>query len=182
MDGFYGVDCKTPCGNCLHMEACDKHNGTCHHGCINHFEMPLCSECQDGFYGITCNVTCGNCKDGKPCDKDTGECMNGCDSYVKPPLCKDIISSKLQEKKCTDDGKSFSWSYVVNGILGILLAIAVAFIVYLKRQRPVVQHDRQKTSTQNYDNLTVLKENHPYATMSFETNDSHYQELQATVS
>ena len=60
--------------------------------------------------------------------------------------------------------------------------IAVAFIVYLKRQRPVVQHDKQKKSTQNYDNLTVLKETHQYATMNSETNDSHYQELQETVS
>nr|XP_022304835.1 multiple epidermal growth factor-like domains protein 6 [Crassostrea virginica] len=181
-DGFYGITCNVTCGNCKDGQPCDKDTGECRNGCDSYVKPPLCKECQDGFYGTTCNVTCGNCKDGQPCDKDTGECMNGCDSYVKPPLCKEIISSKLQEERCTDDGTSFSWSYVVIGILGILLAIAVAFIVYLKRQRPVVQRDKQKTSTQNYDNLTAFKENHQYATMNSETNDPHYQELQETVS
>nr|XP_022306522.1 usherin-like isoform X2 [Crassostrea virginica] len=182
--GFYNstTNCLSRCGHCKDNVTCEKESGYCSNGCGPYFKDPYCQECQDGFYGITCNVTCGNCKDGQPCDRDTGECMNGCDSYVKPPLCKEIISSKLPEKRCTDDSTSFSWSYVVIGILGILLAIAVAFIVYLKRQRPVVQHDKQKTSTQNYDNLTVLKENHQYATMNSETNDSHYQELQETAS
>ena len=40
-----------------------------------------------------------------------------------------------------------------------------------------MQHDKQKTPAQNYDNLTVLKENHQYATMNSETNESHYEDL-----
>nr|XP_022306518.1 multiple epidermal growth factor-like domains protein 10 isoform X2 [Crassostrea virginica] len=180
-DGFFNRTCSALCGKCVNNEACDKETGECRNGCQLNFKPPLCHECQDGFYGITCNVTCGNCKNGQPCDKDTGECMNGCDSYVKPPLCKEIINSTFQEERRTDDDTPFNWSYVVIGILGILLTIAVAYIVYLKRQRPAVQHDKQKTSTQNYDNLTALKENHQYETMNSETNESHYQELPETV-
>ena len=41
-DGYYGENCKTSCGNCSYMEACDKENGTCYHGCINHFKEPKC--------------------------------------------------------------------------------------------------------------------------------------------
>ena len=42
-DGHYGDNCKTPCGHCLNNEACDKKNGTCYHGCINHFKEPKCA-------------------------------------------------------------------------------------------------------------------------------------------
>ena len=86
-----------------------------------------------------------------------------------------------------EDGRSFSWSYVVIGILAILLAVSIAFIVFLKRQMPSVQHDEQSTErtsksrrqkpSQNYDNLTVLKESHQYASMDSETNNSQYEEL-----
>ena len=86
-----------------------------------------------------------------------------------------------------DDGRSFSWSYVVIGILAILLAVSIAFILFLKRQMPSVQHNEQSTErksksrgqkpSQNYENLTVLKESHQYSSMNSETNNSHYEEL-----
>ena len=35
----------------------------------------------------------------------------------------------------------------------------------------------RQNNHENYDNLTVLKENHQYADMNSATNESHYQEL-----
>ena len=42
MDGYYGDNCKTECGSCLNMEVCDKQNGTCYHGCADHFKELKC--------------------------------------------------------------------------------------------------------------------------------------------
>ena len=64
----------------------------------------------------------------------------------------------------------------------------MAFIVYQKRQMLSVQHDEQNTksrsksrgrqnTSQNYDNLAVLRESHQYASMNSETNESHYENV-----
>lgn len=58
MDGYYGADCKTHCGHCSHMEVCDKLNGTCYLGCINHFKEPKC----DGRKLNEIFVSCKNLK------------------------------------------------------------------------------------------------------------------------
>lgn len=50
-NGYYGDECKTECGNCLHMAVCDKQNGTCYNGCINHFKEPKCS---GKYFSTTC--------------------------------------------------------------------------------------------------------------------------------
>ena len=42
MDGYYGNNCNTECGSCLNMEVCDKQNGTCYHGCKDHYKEPKC--------------------------------------------------------------------------------------------------------------------------------------------
>nr|XP_022304836.1 laminin subunit alpha-1-like [Crassostrea virginica] len=181
--GYYGDDCNNVCGKCAGNDVCNNHTGDCPGECLGNWQKPKCNDCKDRFYGnsIDCAGTCGHCIANNICNKDTGDCPGGCAFNYLSPLCQEIINSKFQEERRTDDDTSFSWSNVVIGILGILLTIAVAYIVYLKRQRPTVQHDKQKTSTQNYDNLTVLKENHQYATMNSETNESHYQELPETV-
>nr|XP_022306150.1 multiple epidermal growth factor-like domains protein 10 [Crassostrea virginica] len=187
-DGYYGNNCLTACGNCLHEKGCDPINGTCYHGCKKHFSDPKCIVCEDGFYNSRCNSKCGKCVNNEPCDKVTGECRNGCQLDLEPPLCQDDINPDLQGNTMINkDGRSFSWSLVVIGILAILLAVSIAFNVFLKRQMPSVQHDEQSTErksksrgqkpSQNYDNLTVLKESHQYASMNSETNNSQYEEL-----
>ena len=87
----------------------------------------------------------------------------------------------------SDNELSFIWFYITIGILAILLAAFVGYIVFLKRHILSVQRnkDNKKTKSksigqnnhENYDNLTVLKESHHYADMNSETNESHYQEL-----
>ena len=42
MDGYYGNNCNTECGSCLNMEVCDEQNGTCYHGCKDHYKEPKC--------------------------------------------------------------------------------------------------------------------------------------------
>ena len=84
-----------------------------------------------------------------------------------------------------DDETSFSWCYVVIGILGILLAVSIAFIVFLKRQTASSQCDEESFKSKSksrgqkrahkYDNLTGLKENHQYESVNCETNNSHYK-------
>ncbi|XP_078327493.1 uncharacterized protein LOC111112924 [Crassostrea virginica] len=186
-DGYYGNNCLTACGNCLLEKGCDQLNGTCYHGCKKHFSDPKCIVCEDGFYNSRCNSKCGKCVNNEPCDKVTGECRNGCQLDLEPPLCQDSNPDLQGNTMSNNDGRSFSWSYVVIGILAILLAVSIAFIVFLKRQMPSVQHDEQSTErtsksrrqkpSQNYDNLTVLKESHQYASMDSETNNSQYEEL-----
>ena len=129
MDGYYGDNCETPCGNCLNMEVCDKQNGTCYHGCMNHFKEPKCDGkmsrnmffianfftfqrncflfitlkfsvvCEDGFYNGTCSAECGKCVNNESCDKETGECENGCHLQFNPPLCQGIWYFKAILKK-----------------------------------------------------------------------------------
>ena len=87
----------------------------------------------------------------------------------------------------SDSELSFIWLYIAIGILVILLAASVGYIVFLKRHLLSVQNNKDSTQTksksgrqnnhENYDNLTVLKESHQYAGMNPETNESHYQEL-----
>ena len=93
-------------------------------------------------------------------------------------ICYDFVS---------DNELSIIWLCVAIGILVILLAAAVAFIVYLRRHMPSVQHDKdnieckskwdKQKSIQNYEHLTVLEEGHQYVTINSEINDSLYQDL-----
>lgn len=93
-------------------------------------------------------------------------------------ICYDFVS---------ENELSFIWLCVAIGILVILLAAAVAFIVFLKRHMPSVQYDKdnieckskcdKQKSVQNYENLTVLEESHQYVTINSEINDSLYQDL-----
>ena len=87
----------------------------------------------------------------------------------------------------SDNKLSFIWFYIAIGILVILLAASLGYIVFLKRHMFSVQRNKENTKTksksrrqnnhENYDNLSVLKESHQYAGMNSETNESHYQEL-----
>lgn len=70
--------------------------------------------------------------------------------------------------------------------LSVLLVVSIAFIVYLKRhhvqqntnRKPVTEGPKPTLSPlQDYDSLTVQQENHHYATMRTETNESHYHDL-----
>ncbi|XP_078310127.1 uncharacterized protein LOC144618295 isoform X2 [Crassostrea virginica] len=185
-NGYYGNNCSTACGHCLQKRLCAV-NGTCYHGCMNHFKDPKCAVCKDGFYNSRCTSMCGKCLNNEPCDKVTGECRNGCQLHFEPPLCQDNTNSNLQAgTTCNKNELSFIWLCVAIGILVILLAAAVAFIVFLKRHMPSVQYDKdnikckskcdKQKSVQNYENLTVLEESQ-YVTINSEINDSHYQEL-----
>lgn len=87
----------------------------------------------------------------------------------------------------SDNKLSFIWFYIAIGILVILLAASVGYIVFLKRHMLSVQRNKENTKTksksrrqnnhENYDNLSVLKESHQYANVNSETNESHYQEI-----
>ena len=53
MNGYFGDNCETPCGNCSNMDSCDKQNGTCYHGCMNHFKEPRCDgKCQEICFSL----------------------------------------------------------------------------------------------------------------------------------
>lgn len=56
-DGYYGENCKSSCGNCSHMEVCDKQNGTCYQGCINHFKEPKCDGKKTNILFFIANLT-----------------------------------------------------------------------------------------------------------------------------
>ena len=119
-DGYYGDKCQIACGNCLHEKRCDRLNGTCYHGCKDHFKDLECTGkevhcfsfyiafqnslttflffkhvevslvCEDGYYNSRCNSKCGNCVNNEPCDTVTGECRNGCQLHYEPPLCQGL--------------------------------------------------------------------------------------------
>ena len=42
-EGYYGDKCHIACGNCLHEKSCDRLNGTCYHGCKDHFKGMECT-------------------------------------------------------------------------------------------------------------------------------------------
>lgn len=41
-DRFYNINCSGICGFCINDEICDKNNGSCPNGCLEHFKDPLC--------------------------------------------------------------------------------------------------------------------------------------------
>ena len=53
-DGYYGNDCHTTCGYCLQGRVCNRLNGTCDHGCINHFKEPTCAGNEVDFLAQNC--------------------------------------------------------------------------------------------------------------------------------
>ncbi|XP_046583140.1 uncharacterized protein LOC124290475 [Haliotis rubra] len=47
VDGMYGDDCMSRCGQCKDGLTCDKSNGECREGCQGNFMKPLCQGCTE---------------------------------------------------------------------------------------------------------------------------------------
>ena len=102
IDGYYGDKCHIACGNCLHEKGCDRLNGTCYHGCKDHFKdlkcsgkkVPLFVFFSNSYSKLSNNVSFFKhtavslvCEDGfynSRCNSKCGKCVNNepCDKVT----------------------------------------------------------------------------------------------------
>ncbi|XP_052793643.1 receptor-type tyrosine-protein phosphatase kappa-like isoform X2 [Mya arenaria] len=124
-DGRYGPNCNSICSlNCVHT--CSKLDGTCKY-CKAGYTGKMCDkECENGTYGTNCSKPCGHCVAG--CDKKEGSCLGGCLPGFTGDTCQAIGGQAEHNAN----------GFVIGGSVGIVLLIAVGFVIsviYIRRRK-----------------------------------------------
>ncbi|CAG2194766.1 MEGF10_11 [Mytilus edulis] len=130
-EGYFGRNCDRSCDGCI-SNNCDTTDGLCYitTGCEpGYLNEEYCNNtCEDWYFGNNCTMEC-NCLTG-PCNRFTGTCP--------PGGCK----TGWQGDSCYKGGVMF----------GVLVTVAVSFLVQRKRQLQKTQGKENKTlNTQSHE-------------------------------
>ncbi|VDH92721.1 Hypothetical predicted protein, partial [Mytilus galloprovincialis] len=166
----YGSVCNKLCpGNC--NGPCDLEAGNCIFGCLNGWIGNKCEQaCQNGKYGKNCLETCSPFCSHAPCDRRTGDCTDGCIPGVHGTNCMQV---SVNIAGSVNEGTTRIGIFSGGVLFGILITVAVCFVIRKKRQS---QKNMKKQGKDNVSKKTQSQDPQHYDDVRME-NVSTYQDL-----
>ncbi|XP_063443552.1 multiple epidermal growth factor-like domains protein 11 isoform X2 [Mytilus trossulus] len=132
--GKFGKNCSEFCHGCIsHM--CDHVNGICDNSTACKpgyvYDKYCNTTCRNGLYGSNCLQICSSFCLHAPCNHRTGDCIDGCILGVHGTNCMQV-SVKTAERVI--DVALRIGLFIGGVLLGILITVAVCFVIRKKRQ------------------------------------------------
>ncbi|XP_063443549.1 multiple epidermal growth factor-like domains protein 10 [Mytilus trossulus] len=180
--GKFGKNCSEFCEGCIsHM--CDYVNGICDNSTACKpgyvYDKYCNTTCRDGLYGSNCLQICSSFCLHAPCDHRTGYCIDGCIRGVHGTNCMQV-SVKTAERVI--DVALRIGLFIGGVLLGILITVAVCFVIRKKRQskkrqgKDNVSKKTQSKDPQHYDDVRMENVS-TYQDLRMETGANEYDQI-----